>query len=527
MSLNIKDYDEICWLGSGSFANVYLVRHKTLGYIRALKVSKDPITNGEDDKEWKKFFRECRLLLQIGNGGHPNIVKIYHPRLEDKQAVVEMDYIDGDTLHNYIEQTKFLPFSEVWKFIQQIIGAMAYCHVDVYKFLQNPQEDGLISEPKDGRKFILPNAEKEKELVGKYGVCHNDLHASNVMRRNLDGSYVLLDFGLAIQNNQAVNSSNARKGCTEYMAPEKYYNAPPTVRSDVYSLGVLLFKVLTGTVPFKLLEESEKGHSDFWQAVLNEPIPDILDLRRKASDNVAYIRDYPEEFDTIIKKCLAKKAEDRYANAKEILHALESAYDAFDEKKQLENVNVKLSNQLTLAYDRISDLDMSAIEQEKKISTLSSELESSRDEAQQIERELKTNRSSIKKWRTLTILLPLIVLALSAALYGTTRSIGDDSKKSGHVVVVDSALSNVGDKEIIERLVHDTIQVTKHDTIKITQRDTVKVKVPITETKIEYRTPPTVQNELNQLRKENSNLKTQVQNERARADRAVELARKK
>lgn len=526
MSLNIKDYDEICWLGGGSFANVYLVRHKTLGYIRALKVSKDPITNGENDKEWIKFLRECRLLLQIGNGGHPNIVKIYHPRLENNQAVVEMDYIDGDTLHEYIKKTQFLPLPEVWKFIKQIIGAMAYCHVDVYKFLQNPQKDGLISDPNDGRKYISPTAEKEKELVEKYGVCHNDLHASNVMRRNLDGSYVLLDFGLAIQNNQAVNSTNARKGCTEYMAPEKYYNAPPTVRSDVYSLGVLLFKVLTGTVPFRLTEESEKGHSDFWQAVLNDPVPDILPLRKKASGNDSYVRDYPQEFDSIIKKCLSKKAEDRYANAKEILHALEIAYNSYDPSKHLEDINVKLSNQLTLAYDRISDLDTSAIEQEKKISTLSSELESSRNEALQIERELKTNISAIRKWKILSILLPIIVLALSIAIYGTSGSKGRDNS-SGRVAAVDSTISYVGNKEIIERIVHDTIQVTKHDTIKITQKDTVKIKVPVTETKIEYRTPQTVQNELNQLRRENSNLKTQVQNERARADRAVELARKK
>lgn len=525
MSLNIKDYDEICPLGSGGFANVYLVRHKSLGYIRALKVSKEPIIHGERDKEWIKFFKECRLLLQIGNGGHPNIVKIYHPRLENNQAMVEMDYIDGDTLHDYIEKVRFLPFQEVWKFIQQIVGAMAYCHVDVYKFLQNPQQDGLISDPKDGRKYIYPNIEKERELVEKYGVCHNDLHASNVMRRNLDGSYVLLDFGLAIQNHHAVNSSNARKGCTEYMAPEKYNQDPPTVKSDVYSLGVLLFKVLTGTVPFRLKEESPKGESDFWQAVLHNPVPDILSLRKKASGDITYVRDYPEEFDTIINKCLSKEPKNRYSNAKEILLALESAYNSYDPSKHLEDINVELSNQLTLAYDRISEQDASSIEQEKKISTLSSELESSRNEAQQIERDLKTNKSAVRKWKILSILIPIIFLALSIA-FVTTGSKSSDNN-SGRVAVVDSTISYLGNKEIIEKIVHDTIQVTKRDTVKITQKDTVKVKVPVIETKIEYRIPQNMQNELNQLRREISNLQTKVQNERARADRAVELARKK
>jgi len=515
MDFKLRDFDEGIYLDEGSYAKVYRVRHKTLGYVRAIKRSKNPVTNPDTDKEWNRFRKECRVLLRLGSGAHPNIIKIYNLRLEDKHAIVEMDYIDGDTLHNYIERTKFLPFQEVWKFINQIIGAMAYCHFDIYKVLAQPKE-GLIPDPENGRRFIAANPEIEKELIARYGVCHNDLHANNIMRRNFDDSYILLDFGLAIQNKEHVNSTDKGNGSIYYRAPEKDDKKEPDFRSDVYSLGVLLFKVLTGVVPFKVRDNKEK---------------DIFSIRKQAYEeahtNSSYIRDYPEAFDTIISKCLEVNPDNRYANAKELLEALKEAYSKFDEKKQLENVNVKLSNQLTLAYDRIDDLNTGAIEQEKKISTLSSELESSRKETQQIERELKTNRSSIKKWRTLTILVPLIVLALSAALYGNTRGIGDDSKNSGQVVVVDSTLSNVGDKEITERLVHDTIQVTKHDTIKITQKDTVKVKVPMTETKIEYRTPPTVQNELNQLRKENSSLKTQVQNERARADRAVELARKK
>lgn len=513
MGLNLRDFDEAIYLDEGSYAKIYRVRHKTLGYIRAIKRSKKPVTNPDTDKEWNRFRKECRVLLRLGSGAHPNIIKIYDLRLEDNHAIVEMDYIDGDTLHDYIEKTKFLPFHEVWKFINQIVGAMAYCHFDIYKVLAQPKE-GLIPDPENGRRFIASNPEKEKELIARYGVCHNDLHANNIMRRSFDDSYILLDFGLAIQNNEHVNSTDKGNGSIYYKAPEKSDDKEPDFRSDVYSLGVLLFKVLTGVVPFTVRDNKEK---------------DIFSIRKQAYEeinaNSSYIRDYPEAFDTIISKCLELNPDNRYANAKELLEALKEAYSTFDETKHLENINVKLSNQLTLAYDRISDLDTSAIEQEKKISTLSSELESSRNEAQQIEKELKTNKSAIRKWRILSILLPLIVLAFSVALYGTTGSKGNDNNL-GRVAVVDSTISNVGDKEIIERVIYDTIQVTKHDTIKITQKDTVKIKVPVTETKIEYRTPQTVQNELNQLRKENTNLKTQVQYERVRADRAVELARK-
>lgn len=274
MELFLDEYQHIRSLGEGSFADVYLVRHHTLGYIRALKVSKDNITD-ESDKKWHKFMKECRLLLKIGNGGHPNIIKIYQPRLVQNKAVVEMDYVEGESLQCYIEKNHFLPFKEVWKFIKDIIGAMAYCHVDVYRYLMNPKEDGLSLDPDDGRKYLI-SKDKEDELIKRYGVCHNDLHAKNIMRRDLDGSYILLDFGLAIQNKEAVNSSNKDKGAVEYSAPEKFSHLEPTIRSDVYSLGVLLFKVLTGIVPFPLKGNTEKSKSEVWEAKRSKTPPEIL-----------------------------------------------------------------------------------------------------------------------------------------------------------------------------------------------------------------------------------------------------------
>ena len=97
MELFLKEYEKLRRVGKGAFAAVYKVRHAELGYIRALKVSFEPIED-ENDKAWLTFVQECKVLLKIGNGNHPNIVRIYRPRRLENRAVVEMDYVAGQPL---------------------------------------------------------------------------------------------------------------------------------------------------------------------------------------------------------------------------------------------------------------------------------------------------------------------------------------------------------------------------------------------------------------------------------------------
>lgn len=504
MDSNIGPYNILRSLGEGSFADVYLVRHQALGYVRALKVSKDNILD-ESDKKWQKFLKECRLLLKVGNGGHPNIINIYQPRLINNKAVVEMDYIEGDSLQNYIDQCQYLPFKEVWKFIKDIIGAMAYCHVDVYRYLMNPKEDGLSLNPFDGRKYDI-SKEKENELIERYGIVHNDLHATNIMRRNLDGSYILLDFGLAIQNRQAVNPTNMDKGAIEYSAPEKFDHLEPTIRSDVYSLGILLYKVLTGTVPYPFKGSTEKCKNDVWEAKKgNKPHP-IISLREQAFNhihpNLKYTRDYPEEFESIIYKCLSVRPEDRYKNAKELLQALEKAYISFDEVSKLDTANVKLSNQLSLAYNRIDEIESSVIESKKQLDEKDKVIKVA-EEKIRIEQE-SYNKISKKavKWKRNAIFLPIVTSLIFGAV---TLFVGFKTNEGStpidkHQFIVDTTKTETNGENIIERVTRDTVTI----------RDTVRVEVPkiITQTqyKVEYRTSPEVQQELTRLRARNKEI---------------------
>ena len=355
----LQEYEKIQKIGEGSFADIYKVRHEKLGYIRAVKMLHKSVSD-ENDPAYKTFLNECKILLRIGNGSHPNIVRIYQPRLIDNRAIVEMDYVEGDTLNEYIKRKKFLTLKEFYHLFEDIVGALAYCHHDIYRFLMNPNEDDLQTDPNDGRQYII-DEDTERRLVKKYCVTHNDIHSNNIMRRSYDGHFILLDFGLAIQDGKAVKSSSRRGGALEYMSPEKLDdNAIVTTQSDVYSLGILLYEALAGRVPFVLDPERFSKNPivaqyEIRNQHLNEQPPAIAPLRREAFEAAnpgqTYVKDYPDWLEDMIMKCLAKNSADRYADAKEML-------DDFNAHIKEENDNVPSAFELESRHDALNNDDV-------------------------------------------------------------------------------------------------------------------------------------------------------------------------
>lgn len=326
--MTLHDEYDILGVYNGAFATVYKARHKRLGYVRAVKELKDAIFS-EQDKAYLTFLEECKVLMKIGNGYCPNIVKMYNPRLLGNHAVVEMDYIEGPTLVKYLKDNHFMPINEVMRLVQDIGCALTYCHHDVYQFLMNPADDHLMRDPNDATKYVISEQE-ERELINKYRVVHNDIHSGNVMRRDQDGCYVLLDFGLAIQNGHCVKSSSRNLGADEYKAPEKWDMAlsddvPP--QCDIYSFGILLFEALTGRVPFEFdpnkFSNELAAQNEMRRLHQTEPIPAIEPLRRKvfekANPGQAWKKDYPDWLEQMMQKCLAKNPADRYADAYELM----------------------------------------------------------------------------------------------------------------------------------------------------------------------------------------------------------------
>lgn len=321
----LEEYTLLDELGQGGYATVYKVRHNNLGYIRAIRVLNAIIAQGETDKTYQKFLEECRLLLRLGNGNHPNIVHIYQPLLKAQRAIVEMDFVDGKDLYHYLEEKhSFVEIKDVLRLLSDIGSALSYCHEDIYKFCMDKDEDNLQDDPEDGRKVLLDN-KTEQRLINKYRVIHNDIHSGNIIRRE-DGSYVLLDFGLAIEGDSVVRSSRRKNGAPEFKAPEKWENdSILTTQSDIYSFGVVLYEYLAGRVPFLFdKKNSNPVEAEYLlgKAHKEQQPASIFDLRKVAFEHShpgeTYEKDYPEWLEMLIMKCLSKSTKDRFKNGKEL-----------------------------------------------------------------------------------------------------------------------------------------------------------------------------------------------------------------
>ena len=379
----LEEYTLLEELGQGGFATVYKVRHNELGYIRAIRVLNATITS-EQDPTYRKFKEECRLLLRLGNGNHPNIVHIYQPLLRAQKAIVEMDYVDGEDLFHYLERNKnFIPTEDVLRMLREIGSALAYCHYDIYRFSMDREEDDLKDDPNDGSKILLDD-KTLRRLVEKYRVIHNDIHSGNIIRRE-DGSYVLLDFGLAIEGGNVVRSSRRQHGgAPEFKSPEKWEDETVlTTESDIYSFGVVLYELLAGRVPFPFDKKisSYKAEYQLGEAHKSQQPEPIEPLRRALFEathpNQSYEKDYPDWLEELIMKCLEKNPQDRFHSAKEL-------YEYVMQQIAASATQVKIVEKEVVKNIIVPD-EKSA--EENRL--LREQLEALKDEIQQLKREQK------------------------------------------------------------------------------------------------------------------------------------------
>jgi serine/threonine protein kinase len=244
-------------IAQGGMAEVYLGYDRQVRRQVAVKV-----LYGRDESFVRRFEREA---LAVGALSHNHILPLYDFGEQSPWYYLVMPYVDGCTLRDYLLRHKQLTLEETASFLSQIASALQYAH--------------------------------------DHGVVHRDVKPSNILLRQ-DGYAYLVDFGLAkaMQGAEALTSAGAIVGTPEYMAPEQS-NGESGYRSDIYSLGIILYQMLTGQLPF--MAESPVAVS--LKHIQSTPTPP-----RKLNSAI------PPSIELVILKAMAKDPAGRYQEAKDL-----------------------------------------------------------------------------------------------------------------------------------------------------------------------------------------------------------------
>ncbi len=276
-------YQIIRTIGEGGMANVYLAHDTILDRDVAVKILRGDLA--DDEKFVRRFQREA---ISASSLSHPNIVEMYDVGEDDGQYYIVMEYVEGKTLKSLVKRRGALTLPEVIDIMLQLTSAVACAH-DSY-------------------------------------IIHRDIKPQNVLIKE-DGTVKITDFGIAMAlNSNELTQTNSVMGSVHYLPPEQANGSGATIKSDIYSLGILMFELLTGKLPFK-------GENAVEIAIkqMREKIPSVCEINP----------DIPQSIENVILKACAKNPKNRYDNVLEMHDDIKTALD--EERKDEKRITYRYS----------------------------------------------------------------------------------------------------------------------------------------------------------------------------------------
>ncbi|MFN6734963.1 Stk1 family PASTA domain-containing Ser/Thr kinase [Enterococcus gallinarum] len=334
-------------IGSGGMANVFLAHDLILDREVAVKVLRFDFQN--DKNAIRRFQREALAATELV---HPNIVTVYDVGEEDGMQFLVMEYVKGMDLKRYIQTHYPVPYLQIVDIVQQILSAVALAH--------------------------------------QHRIIHRDLKPQNILI-NEEGVVKITDFGIAIALSEtSITQTNSMLGSVHYLSPEQARGSMATNQSDIYAIGIILYEMLTGKVPFD-------GESAVTIALkhFQDEIPSIR----------IYDKNVPQSLENVVLKATAKEQADRYKTADEMREDLSTALSP--ERLNEPRWEPHALNDETRALTPITD-EMIA-EQPAELAVTEPEVEETADQKQE-----KPKKKRKKWW----LILPILVIAALLVIGG-------------------------------------------------------------------------------------------------------------
>jgi serine/threonine-protein kinase len=360
-------YEIIRSIGEGGMANVYLALDTILNRYVAVKILRGDLAS--DEKFVRRFQREA---ISASSLSHPNIVEMYDVGEDDGKYFIVMEYVEGKSLKSLIKKRGGLTLPETIDIMLQLTDGIACAH----------------------NSYII----------------HRDIKPQNIIILD-DGRVKITDFGIAqALNRHELTETNSVMGSVHYLPPEQANGTGTTIKSDIYSLGIVMFELLTGKVPFK-------GENAVEIAIkqMKDPMPSVRE----------YKEDIPQSIENIILKATAKNPKNRYDSVLEMQEDLKTALskERRDEPK------------ITFKYPEFEK------QEEKETITRSEKNKAKEEEIKETE---KDKKSSKKLW------IAGIIIALIAILAVFVIMVLPSLKKVPNVTVPD--VTNMTENEAVREL---------------------------------------------------------------------------
>lgn len=269
-------YKIIKSIGEGGMANVYLAYDTILERNVAVKVLRGDLAG--DEKFVRRFQREALSASSLSN---ENIVEVYDVGEDSGEYYIVMEYVEGKHLKNLLKKRGKLTVAEVIDIMLQVTSGLSVAH-DSY-------------------------------------IIHRDIKPQNIMILE-NGLVKITDFGIAVaMNSTQLTQTNSVMGSVHYLPPEQASGKGATLQSDIYSLGILMYELLTGNLPFRGDNAVEIALKH-----LKEPMPSVKNE----------IPDIPQSIENIILKATAKNPKNRYADAREMYEDLKTCQEPSRENEE-------------------------------------------------------------------------------------------------------------------------------------------------------------------------------------------------